>query len=66
MGLSQGGREQGLDADVIAIAVNQKTDSALIHSLSMKAEEFYIVGDCKKPARIKEAVEAGEEVARSI
>jgi len=66
MGLSQGGREQGLDADVIAIAVNQKTDSALVDSLSMKVEEFYIIGDCKKPARIKEAVEAGEEVARSI
>ena len=66
MGLSEGGRQDGLKADVVAIAVNQKPNNDLINMFTMKAEEFYIIGDCVSPARIKEAVESGENIGRII
>ena len=66
MGLDEGGREEGLDADVVAIAVNLKADNELIKILSMKSQEIHIVGDCENVARIKEAVEAGERVGKLL
>ncbi|HAS92654.1 MAG TPA: hypothetical protein DCS12_10640 [Clostridiales bacterium] len=66
MGVKDGGREMGIDADLVAIAINAKPDEEFISALSMKAEEFYIIGDCSQPGRIREAVEAGENIARVI
>ena len=66
MGLDEGGREEGLDADVVAIAVNLKADNELIKILSMKSQEIHIIGDCENVARIKEAVEAGERVGKLL
>lgn len=66
MGLAQGGREEGLEADLVAIAVNQKPDNELIKILSMKALEVHTIGDCVDVARIKEAVEAGEQTGRTL
>lgn len=64
MGLSEGGRQVGLDADLVAIAINLEADKDLIESLSMKAEEVHVIGDCAFLGRIREAVEAGERVGR--
>ncbi len=66
MGLEEGGREVGLDADVVAIAVNLKADQALIKLLSMKSQEIHVIGDCAQVARIREAVEAGEQVGKIL
>ena len=56
----------GLNADVVAFAINLKADNQLIKILSMKAEEVYVVGDASSPGRIKEAVKAGEETGRRL
>ncbi|MHB1443792.1 MAG: oxidoreductase [Candidatus Humimicrobiaceae bacterium] len=66
MGLSEGGRQEGLEADLVAIAVNSKADVDFINILDMKAEEVHIIGDCSYPGRIKEAVESGERVGRLL
>jgi 2-enoate reductase len=66
MGLDEGGREVGLEADVVAIAVNLSADSEFINMLSMKSREIHIIGDCENVARIKEAVEAGERVGKLL
>mgnify|MGYP006289314437 FL=1 len=66
MGLDEGGREVGLEADVVAIAVNLSADSEFINMLSMKSQEIHIIGDCENVARIKEAVEAGERVGKLL
>lgn len=66
MGLEAGGREEHLDAEVVAIAVNLKPDKELIKLLSMKSQEIHIIGDCSKVARIREAVEAGELVGKLL
>jgi len=64
MGLSEGGRQIGLDADIVAIAINLKANKDFTRMLSMKAEEFYVIGDCEQQGRIREAVEAGERIGR--
>lgn len=56
----------GLDADLVAFAINLKADDQLIKILSMKAEEVYIIGDALSPGRIKEAIKAGEEIGRRL
>ncbi len=56
----------GLDADLVAFAINLKADSQLIKILSMKAEEVYVIGDALSPGRIKEAIKAGEETGRRL
>lgn len=35
-----------IEADVIAVAINQKPENDLIKELALKAEEFYVIGDC--------------------
>jgi len=64
--LNEGGRQEGIDSDLVAIAVNSKTNVDFINMLTMKAEEVHIIGDCQQPGRIKEAVEAGERVGRLL
>ena len=56
----------GLEADIVAFAINLKSDDKLIKILSMKAEEVYVIGDALSPGRIKEAVKAGEETGRRL
>ena len=56
----------GIDADIVAIALNSKVNNDFINMLTMKAEEFYIIGDCNHIGRIKEAVESGERVGRLL
>ena len=60
------GRLGGLDADIVAIAMNLESDSKLIKDLAMKAEEVFIIGDASSPAKIKEAIVAGEEAGRKL
>ncbi|MHB1275539.1 MAG: oxidoreductase [Candidatus Humimicrobiaceae bacterium] len=60
------GKEGGINADIIAIAINQQPDSGFIKNLALKAEEFYIIGDCNYVGRIKDAVDEGEKTGRWI
>jgi len=64
MGLGEGGRQIGLDADIVAIAINLEANKDFTKMLSMKAEEVHVIGDCAFLGRIREAVEAGERVGR--
>ena len=56
----------GLDADLVAVAINQEPDKDLIKELCLKAEEFHVIGDCNQVARIKDAVLDGEKTGRWI
>jgi len=59
-----GMKEHGRDTGSSGPAMKVTAKSGLIPALSMKAEEVHIIGDCCKVARVLEAVEAGEKVAR--
>ena len=60
------GKEGGIDADLIAVAINQQPDYGFIKNLALKTEEFYIIGDCNYVGRIKDAVAEGEKTGRWI
>ena len=60
------GKEFGIDADVIAVAVNLAPEKDYIQELKLKAEEFYIIGDCSSVGKIKDAIPEGERVGRWI
>jgi len=60
------GKEGGINANLIAVAINQNPDSSFIKNLALKAEEFYIIGDCKEVGRIKDAISEGEKTGRWI
>lgn len=60
------GKEGLVEADIIAVAINQKPESGIIKELALKAEEFYIIGDCNNVGRIRDAVAEGERVGRWI
>ena len=60
------GKEGGIEADLIAVAINQRPESILIKDLTLKAEEFYVIGDCSSVGRIKDAVTEGERIGRWI
>ena len=64
--LKPDGRLWGLDADLIAVAINQSPDEEKIKELCLKAPEFYVIGDCNQVARIKEAITDGEKTGRWI
>jgi len=64
--LKPDGRLWGLEADVVAVAINQKPDEKEIKELCLKAVEFYIIGDCNQVAKIKDAVAEGERVGRWV
>ena len=59
-------KEFGIGADVIAVAVNLAPEKDFIHELKLKAEEFYIIGDCSNVGKIKDAISEGERVGRWI
>lgn len=75
------GKQYGIDADVVAISIGFKsgkdtitpsqrmqipTLKGMIDQFSMLADEVHIIGDCNKPAAIREATEQGEYVGRQL
>jgi 2-enoate reductase len=74
------GKQWGLDADLVAIAIGfKKTESkvagsvmtiavheGLAAAMSMHADEVHIIGDAANVGRIYEATQAGERVGRNL
>lgn len=60
------GKQSGVEADTIVVAINQLPENEFIRELCFKAEEYHIIGDCKEVRQIKDAVYEGEEIARLI
>jgi 2-enoate reductase len=72
------GKQWGLDADLVAVAIGYKYPNYTAHrdpmsiaardnhlaQLAVKAEEFHLIGDCYCPGDIRTATEFGERVGR--
>ena len=48
--------EAELNADTVVLALGLEPERGLIATLRGKAQEFYIIGDCEKPANVMDAV----------
>ena len=60
------GKEKLYKADTIVCAVAQKSLTSIVDQLRDTAPEFYYIGDCVKPQRVKDAVSSGYHVAMSL
>ena len=75
------GKQGGIDADLVVMATGFRPpmlinpgdvsrhiapSSGPLGKLASHAAETHIIGDCASPARIREAVEAGERVGRWV
>ena len=60
------GKEKLYKADTIVCAVGQKSLTPIVDQLRNTAPEFYYIGDCVKPQRVKDAISSGYHVAMSL
>lgn len=60
------GKEETIPADAIIIALGSQPVSGLAGSLEDEVSEFHLIGDCKEPRRLLEAIYEGSLVGRQI
>jgi pyruvate/2-oxoglutarate dehydrogenase complex dihydrolipoamide dehydrogenase (E3) component len=63
---SKDGKRQTIEAGAILLAVGVVSNDHLVKELNGKVDEVYVVGDCKQPRRIREAIEEGFQVACEV
>ena len=56
----------GIDTDIVVVSINQKPDKDLIDKLCLKAEEYYVIGDCREVRKMRDSIAEGEKVSRWI
>jgi 2,4-dienoyl-CoA reductase (NADPH2) len=64
--INKEGQELIIEADTIITALPLQCDTDLKKSLSGKVSEIYLIGDCKEPKLIADAIADGALVANSI
>ena len=60
------GKQQLIDADTVLIATPPVANRELYDTLEGKVPEIYLVGDCREPRMIVDAIEEGRQVACAI
>jgi 2,4-dienoyl-CoA reductase (NADPH2) len=60
------GRTQTLEADTIMVALPLKSDTSLYETLKGKAADVQMIGDCKEPGLIIDAIAAGFTIGRAV
>ena len=60
------GKKISYQADNIVLSLGLAPVNDLYHKLKYKAQEVYMIGDCLKPRRVKEAIWEGSMIARKI
>jgi 2,4-dienoyl-CoA reductase-like NADH-dependent reductase (Old Yellow Enzyme family)/thioredoxin reductase len=64
--VSRKGEHTELPADTVIMSVGLRPDTSQVKSLLAACPESYAIGDCSSPARILEAVNEGDRVARRL
>ena len=60
------GKQEGLEADTIVVAIGLEARSRLHNELNGKVPEVYAIGDCVKPRRVLDAIWEGFRIARFL
>jgi pyruvate/2-oxoglutarate dehydrogenase complex dihydrolipoamide dehydrogenase (E3) component len=60
------GKKETIPAEVMIIAMGSKSVNGLAEALEDEAPELFLIGDCKKPQRLLEAIYEGSLVGRQI
>jgi thioredoxin reductase len=62
----QDGKKVLVEADSIILAVGVKANEKQMEALAGLTEEFYMIGDCVRPAQIMQAVQQGYYTSREL
>ena len=60
------GEKKSLEADTVVLAMGMTPDTTLARDLENQALRVYVIGDCREPKNIMNAVWDGYEVARFL
>jgi len=60
------GRKLTIEADTIVPAIALEPNTGLLKMLEGKSAELYVVGDCREPGLITDAIAGGWKIARTI
>jgi pyruvate/2-oxoglutarate dehydrogenase complex dihydrolipoamide dehydrogenase (E3) component len=55
-----------IKADSVVLALGTKSNKGLFQALETHVQELYMIGDCKNPRKIYEAIHEGSLIARKI
>jgi len=64
--VSRDGEHKELQADTVVLSVGLRPDKTYVKSLQQLCTRSFAVGDCSNPARILEAVNEADRVARLL
>jgi len=60
------GRRHEMEADTVVLAMGYTSDRALYEALRDKVTELYMIGDCREPRKLRDAIHEGAYIARQI
>ena len=64
--ISDKGERQSIQADTIFVAMPFKPNTELFNTLEGKVPEIYMIGDCRNPGLIVDAIADGSSIGRKI
>jgi 2,4-dienoyl-CoA reductase (NADPH2) len=64
--ISDKGERQSIQADTIVVAMPFKPNTELFNTLEGKVPEIYMIGDCRNPGLIVDAIADGSSIGRKI
>ena len=60
------GKRELFEADIMVLALGMESNSELVEELKNEVKEVYVVGDCAKPRKIRDAVHEGAKAGREV
>jgi 2,4-dienoyl-CoA reductase (NADPH2) len=64
--VSKEGKRQTIEADTICLAIQLRPNTELFKTLEDKVPEAYMIGDCREPHLILDAIAEGSRIGRAI
>jgi 2-enoate reductase len=64
--ITKDGEKKHIEADNILPVLGLEPDRELVRDLKDKVPEVYLIGDCKEPRLILEAIDDGSQIGRMI
>lgn len=64
--MSNNWRQHSYPADTVVIAIGSRANDGLCESLTALEAKVHVIGDCKEPSRLLEAIHTGTRIAHSL
>jgi len=64
--VDESGQKKIIEADRVITALPLQPDNEIIKSLAGNVPEIYVLGDCKQPGLVTDAIEKGASIGRRI